>query len=409
MAHKKGLGSSRNGRDSNAKRLGVKVFAGQTVTGGEIIVRQRGTKFKPGNGVGIGRDDTIYARAAGTVDFKEGRRGRVISVVRPSRAAATDVGSQTGGLRRPSRSTRRAATVACRERPARSAVRVAMRVGPETLIAASGRPRGRGSASRRTRRPVRAPRCRWRSRGGGSSRGPRAAPSSVVSVRGVEARQRRAAEQRLDVRGSRHASSALPAPDVCAGIALADLGEQAHAARARRRTRCRPTLRPSSTTRFVVSPVSLLDRLQVRARRGAQPLAAGPAARSSARAACSRAGSARSPGSAPRSRARRACPAAGAPCWARGRSAAASSDTPSSSAPASASSRSSARSSDWTRGCGTSAVRTGSAMRDRTRCPARPSTVRARRADAAGRRPRRSSGSGCRRAGRRSLANIVPP
>ncbi len=54
MAHKKGLGSSRNGRDSNAKRLGVKVFAGQSVTGGEIIVRQRGTRFKPGDGVGIG-------------------------------------------------------------------------------------------------------------------------------------------------------------------------------------------------------------------------------------------------------------------------------------------------------------------------------------------------------------------
>jgi large subunit ribosomal protein L27 len=81
MAHKKGLGSSRNGRDSNAKRLGVKVFAGQTVTGGEIIVRQRGTRFHPGNGVGIGRDDTIYARAAGVVEFKEGRKGRVISVV----------------------------------------------------------------------------------------------------------------------------------------------------------------------------------------------------------------------------------------------------------------------------------------------------------------------------------------
>ena len=81
MAHKKGLGSSRNGRDSNAKRLGVKVFAGQKVTGGEIIVRQRGTRFHPGNGVGIGRDDTIYARAEGVVEFKEGRRGRVISVV----------------------------------------------------------------------------------------------------------------------------------------------------------------------------------------------------------------------------------------------------------------------------------------------------------------------------------------
>src|SRR4051794_24854200 len=80
MAHKKGLGSSRNGRDSNAKRLGVKVFAGQTVTGGEIIVRQRGTRFKAGDGAGIGRDDTIYARSAGIVEFRTGRRGRVISV-----------------------------------------------------------------------------------------------------------------------------------------------------------------------------------------------------------------------------------------------------------------------------------------------------------------------------------------
>jgi large subunit ribosomal protein L27 len=80
MAHKKGLGSSRNGRDSNAKRLGVKVFAGEVVTGGEIIVRQRGTRFKPGDGVGIGRDDTIYAKAAGIVQFHEGRRGRVISI-----------------------------------------------------------------------------------------------------------------------------------------------------------------------------------------------------------------------------------------------------------------------------------------------------------------------------------------
>jgi large subunit ribosomal protein L27 len=87
MAHKKGLGSSRNGRDSNAKRLGVKVFAGQKVTGGEIIVRQRGTRFHPGNGVGIGRDDTIYARTEGVVEFKEGRKGRVISVIQPAAAA----------------------------------------------------------------------------------------------------------------------------------------------------------------------------------------------------------------------------------------------------------------------------------------------------------------------------------
>jgi large subunit ribosomal protein L27 len=80
MAHKKGLGSSRNGRDSNAKRLGVKIFAGQTVNGGEIIVRQRGTKFRPGDGVGIGKDDTIFAKGPGIVQFSENRRGRVISV-----------------------------------------------------------------------------------------------------------------------------------------------------------------------------------------------------------------------------------------------------------------------------------------------------------------------------------------
>ncbi len=81
MAHKKGLGSSRNGRDSNAKRLGVKIFAGEVVTGGEIIVRQRGTKYKPGDGTGIGKDDTIYARRAGVVDFKQARKGRTVSVL----------------------------------------------------------------------------------------------------------------------------------------------------------------------------------------------------------------------------------------------------------------------------------------------------------------------------------------
>lgn len=80
MAHKKGLGSSRNGRDSNAKRLGVKVFAGETVTGGEIIVRQRGTRFKAGDGVGMGRDHTLYAVKAGTVDFTTGRIGRVVNI-----------------------------------------------------------------------------------------------------------------------------------------------------------------------------------------------------------------------------------------------------------------------------------------------------------------------------------------
>lgn len=81
MAHKKGLGSSRNGRDSVSKRLGVKVFSGQIVEGGEIIVRQRGTPFRPGPGTGIGGDDTIYAARPGTVQFKRGRKGRTVSVV----------------------------------------------------------------------------------------------------------------------------------------------------------------------------------------------------------------------------------------------------------------------------------------------------------------------------------------
>jgi large subunit ribosomal protein L27 len=90
MAHKKGLGSSRNGRDSQSKRLGVKVFAGEVVTGGEIIVRQRGTRFRAGEGAGIGRDDTIFARSAGIVEFTTGRRGRVVSVRRPEATSAAE-------------------------------------------------------------------------------------------------------------------------------------------------------------------------------------------------------------------------------------------------------------------------------------------------------------------------------
>ena len=81
MAHKKGLGSSRNGRDSKPKMLGVKVFDGQGVTAGTIIVRQRGTRFRPGPGAGLGKDDTIFAKRAGVVEFQTGRRGRVITVV----------------------------------------------------------------------------------------------------------------------------------------------------------------------------------------------------------------------------------------------------------------------------------------------------------------------------------------
>ncbi|HET7444797.1 MAG TPA: 50S ribosomal protein L27 [Solirubrobacterales bacterium] len=81
MAHKKGLGSSRNGRESNPNMLGVKVFAGQQVHGGEIIVRQRGTKFWPGEGTGLGRDHTIFATRPGKVDFFTARKGRTIRVL----------------------------------------------------------------------------------------------------------------------------------------------------------------------------------------------------------------------------------------------------------------------------------------------------------------------------------------
>ena len=81
MAHKKGLGSSKNGRDSNAQRLGVKAFGGQFVTGGSIIVRQRGTRLKPGVNVGRGSDDTLFAKIDGHVKFVDrGRTGRFVAV-----------------------------------------------------------------------------------------------------------------------------------------------------------------------------------------------------------------------------------------------------------------------------------------------------------------------------------------
>jgi large subunit ribosomal protein L27 len=80
MAHKKGLGSSRNGRDSQAKRLGVKIFDGQQVKAGMILVRQRGSKFRPGIGAGIGRDDTIFATRDGKVEFQASGERRVVAV-----------------------------------------------------------------------------------------------------------------------------------------------------------------------------------------------------------------------------------------------------------------------------------------------------------------------------------------
>lgn len=81
MAHKKGLGSSKNGRDSHSKRLGVKRFAGQLVSSGCILVRQRGTPLKPGDNVGRGKDDTLFATADGFVEFRDkGRAGRIVSI-----------------------------------------------------------------------------------------------------------------------------------------------------------------------------------------------------------------------------------------------------------------------------------------------------------------------------------------
>jgi large subunit ribosomal protein L27 len=81
MAHKKGVGSSRNGRDSNPQMLGVKRFGGQFVTGGSILVRQRGTRFKPGSNVGLGSDDTLFAKIDGVVKFERRGASRYISIL----------------------------------------------------------------------------------------------------------------------------------------------------------------------------------------------------------------------------------------------------------------------------------------------------------------------------------------
>ena len=81
MASKKGASSTRNGRDSNAQRLGVERFGGQDVNAGEILVRQRGTKFHPGSNVGLGKDDTLFALAAGSVEFGSKRGRKVVNIV----------------------------------------------------------------------------------------------------------------------------------------------------------------------------------------------------------------------------------------------------------------------------------------------------------------------------------------
>jgi large subunit ribosomal protein L27 len=82
MAHKKGQGSTRNGRDSNAQRLGVKKYGGEKVTSGSILVRQRGTRYNPGNNVGLGKDDTLFATSDGTVQFQNrGQRGMFVHIL----------------------------------------------------------------------------------------------------------------------------------------------------------------------------------------------------------------------------------------------------------------------------------------------------------------------------------------
>ncbi len=92
MAHKKGLGSSKNGRDSNAQRLGVKAFDGELVTGGSIIVRQRGTRIKPGLNTGLGKDDTVFAKITGIVKFRDrGRMGKFVNILAPETAVAAPV------------------------------------------------------------------------------------------------------------------------------------------------------------------------------------------------------------------------------------------------------------------------------------------------------------------------------
>ena len=87
MAHKKGASSSRNGRDSNPQYLGVKRFGGQEVKAGEILIRQRGTKFHPGVGVGIGKDDTLFALVPGAVEFGSKRGRKTVNIVAPAVSA----------------------------------------------------------------------------------------------------------------------------------------------------------------------------------------------------------------------------------------------------------------------------------------------------------------------------------
>ena len=165
MAHKKGLGSSKNGRDSQRKRLGVKIFAGQQVKAGMIIVRQRGTRFRPGPGVGLGRDDTIFALREGVVEFRRsGERRSVVGRRRAEAPASTAPGS--GGCRVP------------RSRPDRRPLGARRRRRPQ-LPAREVRPEGR--PGRRRRRPRRRRRARRRP---GAARPLVASAAKVASAAG---------------------------------------------------------------------------------------------------------------------------------------------------------------------------------------------------------------------------------
>ena len=212
MAHKKGLGSSRNGRDSNPKMLGVKIFAGQDVKAGMIIVRQRGTSFRPGAGAGIGRDDTIFATQDGKVEFRTSGERRTVSARRlpdyastrcqaPRRCSTTGHRSRcrpgaaaTAGSASAARSSSRragptAATAAAAATSCSSPTPTSATSRPSARSALQGRPRRAGAGereARRRRRRRRAARCRSgrrSSRGRPARRRPRRARARASSSR----------------------------------------------------------------------------------------------------------------------------------------------------------------------------------------------------------------------------------
>ena len=142
MAHKKGLGSSKNGRDSNPKYLGVKIFDGQDVRAGQIIVRQRGTKFRPGPGTQIGRDDTIFAVREGTVEFRTSGERRIVSVVEPEPRPSSSTTRPAAGCRRRLPSVPRYVSP-CSATAHRSTSRPAGAATAGSSSAARSRPEGR--------------------------------------------------------------------------------------------------------------------------------------------------------------------------------------------------------------------------------------------------------------------------